>query len=89
MPEEYKKYEDLWLCVGIPETFKSTKIKAVLQEHIKIVGTTQMSPLNTKCIINIIQNLCDSLRLEDAEISQQERGSIFIPDRNCVRTTYS
>jgi hypothetical protein len=52
MPEEYTIYEDLWLCVGIPETFKSTKIKAVLQEHIKIVGTTQMSPLNTKCIIS-------------------------------------
>jgi hypothetical protein len=24
MPEEYTIYEDLWLCVGIPETFKST-----------------------------------------------------------------
>jgi hypothetical protein len=70
--------------VAIPERFKSTKIKAVLQEHIATVGTTQMSPLKTKCIINIIENLCDSLRLEGAEISQQERGSIFIPDRNCV-----
>ena len=84
MPEEYTKYENLWLCVGIPETFKSTKIKAVLQEHTTTVGTTQMSPLKTKCIINIIQNLCDSLRLEGGEISQQERESIFIPDRNCV-----
>jgi hypothetical protein len=29
MPEEYKKYETLWRWLGIPATFKSTKIKAV------------------------------------------------------------
>jgi hypothetical protein len=30
-----------------------------------------------------------TLRLEGAEISQQERGSIFIPDRNCVMRSVS